>query len=182
MPEGVLVETDVLRLRFDAFGDPAFAALRDHPVALDATDQPFVVLEQRDGFTYRRAAVWSERMGWTARGVGRALTLLNRYFAWLREPQSLRFRWSMRIWKGACEWRSATPTGGDHAIRVTYRVDNRGLRPILALYGQLKRSRPCAGAERKRHGPSIHVGAAFTTAESRYEKVDFDDLMKDPFP
>ncbi|MFZ8890436.1 MAG: membrane protein insertase YidC, partial [Pseudomonadales bacterium] len=51
-PQGVLVETDVLRLRLDAFGDPAYAALRDHPVSLDATDQPFVILEQRSGFTY----------------------------------------------------------------------------------------------------------------------------------
>ena len=51
-PQGVFVETDVLRLRLDAFGDPAYAALRDHPVSLDATDQPFVILEQRSGFTY----------------------------------------------------------------------------------------------------------------------------------
>ena len=50
--EGVLIETDVLRLRLDAFGDPAYAALRDHPVSLEATDQPFVILEQRGGFTY----------------------------------------------------------------------------------------------------------------------------------
>lgn len=48
----VLIETDVLRLQLDAFGDVIYAALRDHPVALDRPDDPFVILETRGGFTY----------------------------------------------------------------------------------------------------------------------------------
>ena len=138
VPEGVLVETDVLRLRLDAFGDPAFAALRDHPVALDATDQPFVVLEQRDGFTYLARSGLVGTDGLDRAGRRARFDASQEVFRLAQGASEARFRWSMRIWKGACEVEKRySLTRGDHAIRVTYRVDNRGSAPrALALYGR----------------------------------------------
>jgi len=184
VPEGVLVETDVLRLRLDAFGDPAFAALRDHPVALDATDQPFVVLEQRGGFTYlaRSGLVGTDgldRAGRRARfDASQEVFRLDPGASELEVPLVYE-----DLERGLRVEKRYSLTRGDHAIRVTYRVDNRGSAPrALALYGQLKRSPGLApGQSESGMGPRSYVGAAFTTAESRYEKVEFDDLDEGPF-
>ena len=63
-----------------------------------------------------------------------------------------------------------------YLIAVEHEVMNRGADPFRAeLFAQLKRdgSRPEGGMFL---GPRPYVGAAFTTPDSRYEKVDFEDL------
>ena len=63
-----------------------------------------------------------------------------------------------------------------YLIAVEHEVVNRGESPFQAgLFAQLKRdgSRPEGGMFM---GPRPYVGAAFTTEESRYEKVDFEDI------
>jgi len=183
-PQGVLVETDVLRLRLDAFGDPAYAALRDHPVSLDATDQPFVILEQRSGFTYlaRSGLVGTDGLD----GAGRRARFSASQELFRVAPGAGELEIPLvyeDLETGLRVEKRYTLARGDHAIRVTYHVENRGSMPrALALYGQLKRSPGLApGQSENGMGPRSYVGAAFTTAESRYEKVDFDDLDDGPF-
>ena len=183
-PEGVLVETDVLRLRLDAFGDPAYAALRDHPVSLDATDQPFVILEQRGGFTYlaRSGLVGTDGLD----GAGRRARFSPSQEVFRLAPGAAELEIPLvyeDLERGLRVEKRYTLTRGDHAIRVTYHVENFGSMPrALALYGQLKRSPGLApGQSENGMGPRSYVGTAFTTAESRYEKVDFDDLDDAPF-
>ena len=63
-----------------------------------------------------------------------------------------------------------------YLVTVHHDVVNRTEAPFRAeLFAQLKRdgSRPESGTFM---GPRPYVGAAFTTPESRYEKVDFEDL------
>ena len=63
-----------------------------------------------------------------------------------------------------------------YLINIEHEVVNRTDAPFRAeLFAQLKRdgSRPESGTFM---GPRPYVGAAFTTPESRYEKVDFDDI------
>ena len=65
----------------------------------------------------------------------------------------------------------------EYLIAVEHEVVNRGDTPFQAeLFAQLKRdgSRPEGGGMFM--GPRPYVGAAFTTPESRYEKVDFEDI------
>ena len=65
----------------------------------------------------------------------------------------------------------------EYLLAVEHEVVNRGDTPFRAeLFAQLKRdgSRPEGGAMFM--GPRPYVGAAFTTPESRYEKVDFEDI------
>jgi YidC/Oxa1 family membrane protein insertase len=182
--EGVLIETDVLRLRLDAFGDPAYAALRDHPVSLEATDQPFVILEQRGGFTYlaRSGLVGTDGLD----GAGRRARFSASQEAFRLAPGTAALEVPLvyeDLESGLRVEKRYTLTRGDHAIRLTYHVENGGAAPrSLALYGQLKRSPGLApGQSENGMGPRSYVGAAFTTAESRYEKVDFDDLDDAPF-
>ena len=70
----------------------------------------------------------------------------------------------------------------EYLIEVTHEVVNGGSDELRArLFAQLKRdsSRPASGSGFM--GPRPYVGAAFTTPESRYEKIDFEDLDEAQF-
>ena len=70
-----------------------------------------------------------------------------------------------------------------YVVDVEHTVENRGDVEFRARqFAQLKRdsSRPGAGGGFFM-GPRPYVGAAFTTPDSRYEKIDFDDLDEAPF-
>ena len=68
--------------------------------------------------------------------------------------------------------------GGDYLVDVAYQVENRGREPFQAsLFGQIKRdAKEPPGQETFSLGPQPYLGAALTTADSRYEKIDFEDL------
>ena len=69
----------------------------------------------------------------------------------------------------------------EYRIAVEHVVENRSAAPFRGeLFAQLKRdgSRPEGGTF---FGPRPYVGAAFTTPESRYEKVDFEDIDEGMF-
>ena len=71
-----------------------------------------------------------------------------------------------------------------YVVTVEHEVVNNGEAEFRARsFAQLKRdaSRPDAGGGGFFMGPRPYVGAAFTTPESRYEKIDFDDLDEGAF-
>ena len=180
----VVIETDVLRIQLDSYGDVVYAALRDHPVALDRPDDPFVILETRGGFTYlaRSGLVGKDgldRAGQRARfQAAQARYELDDAQAVLEVPLVYD-----DLERGLRVEKRYTLRRGDHALSLSYHVQNLGeASRTLALYGQLKRSAGLApGQSENGMGPRSYVGAAFTTEESRYEKVDFDDLDDAPF-
>lgn len=70
----------------------------------------------------------------------------------------------------------------EYLIEVEHAVVNGGDAEFRGrLFAQLKRdgTRPASGAGFM--GPRPYVGAAFTTPESRYEKIDFEDLDEAQF-
>lgn len=71
----------------------------------------------------------------------------------------------------------------DYLIGIEYEIDNGGETDYRGqLFAQLKRDdvRPESDGGFSM-GPRPYLGAAFTTPESRYEKLDFEDLADDPF-
>jgi YidC/Oxa1 family membrane protein insertase len=74
-------------------------------------------------------------------------------------------------------------TEADYVIGVQFSVENNSARPVTTgLFAQIKRdSSEPFGGHRVFLGPNPFLGAAFTTPESRYEKVKFDDLQKETF-
>lgn len=65
----------------------------------------------------------------------------------------------------------------DYLVTVEYEIDNAATTEFRArLFAQLKRDSSRPDASGTFMGPRPYVGAAFTTPESRYEKIDFDDL------
>ena len=73
--------------------------------------------------------------------------------------------------------------GGDYLVDVIYRVENRGAEPFRAsLFGQIKRdAKEPPGQESFSLGPQPYLGAALTTPDSRYEKIEFEDLDEGDF-
>ena len=64
----------------------------------------------------------------------------------------------------------------DYLVSVGQDIDNQSAETFRAqMFAQLKRdaTRPESGVP---FGPRPYVGAAFTTPEDRYDKIDFDDL------
>ena len=71
----------------------------------------------------------------------------------------------------------------DYLIDVVYRIENPLDRPFQAsLFAQIKRDgKQPEGAGGFSMGPQPYVGAALTTSETRYEKLEFEDLNEGPF-
>ena len=86
-------------------------------MALDATDQPFVVLEQRDGFTYlaRSGLVGTDGLD----GAGRRARLDASQQVFRLAPGASELEVPLvyvETWKGACGVEKRYPlTRGDHA-------------------------------------------------------------------
>ena len=71
---------------------------------------------------------------------------------------------------------------GDYLVTVEYEIDNAGTTEYRAqLFAQLKRDSSRPDASGTFMGPRPYVGAAFTTPDSRYEKIDFEDLDEGQF-
>lgn len=69
-----------------------------------------------------------------------------------------------------------------YLVTVEYEIDNAGTTEYRAqLFAQLKRDSSRPDASGTFMGPRPYVGAAFTTPDSRYEKIDFEDLDEGQF-
>ena len=73
--------------------------------------------------------------------------------------------------------------GDDYLVDLIYSVENGGAEPFQAsLFAQIKRdAKEPAGQESFSLGPQPYLGAALTTPESRYEKIEFEDLDEGDF-
>lgn len=73
--------------------------------------------------------------------------------------------------------------GGDYLIDLSYEVENNRSEPFRAsFFGQIKRDAKAPPEQESFSlGPQPYLGAALTTAESRYQKVTFDDLDEGDF-
>ena len=83
---------------------------------------------------------------------------------------------------GAIYWKRFRFDAKEYLIEVEHEIVNRSASELRTrLFAQLKRdsTRPASGGGFM--GPRPYVGAAFTTPESRYEKIDFEDLDEAPF-
>lgn len=70
----------------------------------------------------------------------------------------------------------------DYLINVEHIVENgSGSDFRTAMFAQLKRDRWQPESSGFVMGPQPYLGAAFTTTDSRYEKIDFDDLDDERF-
>ncbi|MGH8468643.1 MAG: membrane protein insertase YidC [Gammaproteobacteria bacterium] len=170
------VRTDVLDLRINNIGTVIEKAkLRKFPVSVDAPDKPVVLLDRSESLTFvvqgglRSADVAPDhhseyRSEQSDYELGNAENSLKVAFTW-GPVQGLTVR---KIY---------TFERGSYFINLRYEIANEGPNPWAGrVYGQLQRSQSESGAGLI----YTYTGAAISSVEKRYEKIDFDDMQEKP--
>jgi YidC/Oxa1 family membrane protein insertase len=179
----VRVTTPTLQVWIDRLGgDIVRAQLPRHAMSLNRRDVPFLLLNLGDGHVYIAQSGLAGADGIDALG---------------ERPQyrSAASQYTLGAGEDALtvELVAETPDQrvtrvyrfhrDDYLIEVEARVDNLSSRTLTAgLFAQIKRDdREPFGDKPFTLGPKPYLGAALTTPESRYRKLDFGDLAKGRF-
>ena len=178
-PRIVSVQTPTLAVSIDRLGgDIVRLELPQYPREL-GSDDGVRLLERNAGHVYIAQSGLIGRDGQDKNSASRPLYEL----AYSRAGEDGRFETMLRHQAGdvTVEKRFLFDAEG-YVVTVEHAIDNRAATEFRArLFAQLKRDANRPQADGFGMGPRPYVGAAFTTPESRYEKVDFDDLDEEPF-
>ena len=162
-------------------GDVRRIRLPKFPVTLDQPDRPFGLLDVSNGRVYMAQSGLIGPDGLDS-GDDRPLFQAGaeRYEVGPGESFDLVLT---AVHHGVRVEKVFTFDGDGYLIDVGYRVENRRDRPFQAsLFAQIKRDgKEPEGMGGFAMGPRPYVGAALTTSETRYEKLEFEDLDESPY-
>lgn len=173
----ITVKTDQLDVKISTMGgDIVFAALNEHKVEIDK-DDPFVLLEQTNNFTYISQSGLIGRDGIDSSANGRAHFVASANAYTLAEGQdTLTVPLTFTADNGVVYVKTFTFTRGQFDVRVDYQVNNTTSAPLqLQMYGQIKQT--IKPSDSSMMMPTYR-GAAYSTQNTRYEKYDFEDMGK----
>lgn len=176
----VRVRTNTMNAWIDRRGgDLVKITLPQHPVSRDRPDVPLTLLDRTPGFLYLSQSGLAGPDGIDAQVPGRPVFQADAADFEMADDQAelivpLRYRTE----EGVEVEKRFRFTRDDYNIRVEYELNNPLDRSLsAALYGQIRRT----GGEPPDYSPPgmgmrPYIGSAFTTRDSRYEKVTFSDL------
>ena len=173
----VELKTDLLRVVIDRVGgDVVEADLLKYPKTLDAASEPTRLLHYRDQRTFI-AQNGLTGTGGPDSGSGRATYAVQAAATELTADAnavSVRLDWQNA--DGLTVSKIYTLDRGSHTVKLDVEVKNGSQAPFTGrLFTQLKRDR-FAENSGNAMGLSAYTGAAYNTAEQRYEKYDFDEM------
>lgn len=179
----VRVITDTLIVDIDTRGgDLVYSALPRHNAELNNPDIPFVLLNDTDFQTYTAQSGLVGRNATDTR-EGRPVFEVERDEFRLEEGQDQLNVDLVLEQNGVTITKRFVFERGAHAIETLYLIDNQSDQTWQAnLYGQIKRDSSEAGP-----GPGglfalqPYLGAAITTDDERYKRLDFSDLRENSF-
>lgn len=175
----IRVRTDTLNVWIDHRGDLVKVTLPKYPVSLDSPDVPLTLLDRTPSFVYVAQSGLAGPDGVDARPQGRPTFRAERDLFELQPGEDqLVVPLVFEDPDGLAVEKRFIFTRGDYEVRLEYHMSNPQQRPLrAAMYGQIRRS---GGQPPDFSPPGMgmrpYVGAAFTTTDSRYEKVSFSDL------
>ncbi|MCK0714841.1 membrane protein insertase YidC [Chromohalobacter sarecensis] len=172
------VRTDTLDLRIDPRGgDVVYAALPKHHESLNS-DQPFVLLSDNNVRSY----VAKSGLQLKDHDGRIDFSSAQTQYSLGDDQDSLSVDLKAEV-NGVDVIKRFTFDRDSYAVNVEYRLDNQSETPVSARFvGQLARDNsadPSQGG-----GPmsmKSFLGATFSTQESNYEKIDFDDIREGDF-
>lgn len=177
----VYVKTPKLEVWIDRLGgDIVRVQLPEFLVDLDRPDVPFLLLDNTGGHTYvAQSGLFGEDGIDT--GAGRPL-YTTRATSYEVTDGDLRVEFTT-VQDGLDVTKTYHFVADDNLVDVGYRVRNLTNRNIKAsMFAQIKRDAHDPYEDSSFSlGPQPYLGAALTTAESRYEKLEFDDLDEGRF-
>ena len=175
----IKVFTDSLELWIDLQGgDIVRARLPKYPVSLNEGAESFVVLDRSGGRTYIAQSGLIGPTGSDSAGERPLFTAAANTYDF-RGTADVGVVTLQTNHNGVGLTKTFRLAPSDYSVEVGYQVTNTtGKEYVASLFGQIKRdSKPAVGSDGGSPlGPRPYLGFAITTAESRYEKVDFDDL------
>lgn len=177
----VRIVTDTLDILIDTHGgDIVKVALLQHAAALNS-DQPYVLLNRNRHFTYiaQSGLVGPGDNGTDTGGVRPIYTTQKNEY--VLAPGEDKITVDLMLEKqGVTYIKRFSLTRGDNLIQLIYLIDNHSDSDIqVQLFGQIKRdSQPPLIATDAGFGIQPFLGAAVTSPESNYEKIDFGDLSQ----
>ena len=163
-------------------GDVRRVRLPQYPVSLDQPDRPFNLLDVGNGRVYMAQSGLIGPDGLDS-GTDRPLFDSGGVEHYVLEPGETLELVLTADHRGVQVRKVFAFNADDYLIDVAYRVENPYDRPYQAsLFAQIKRDggQP-DGGNGFSMGPQPYVGAALTTSESRYEKLEFEDLDEGPY-
>ena len=173
----IAVVTDVLDLRIDPQGgDIVYAALPQHRMTLDS-DRPYVLLSDSETRSYvARSGLQldghSGRIGFTPDSTSYRMS---------DDENRLEVDLAAEV-NGVDIIKRFSFERGSYAVDVHYYLANNTEEPVTARFiGQLARDNSPDPSSGVAMGMSSYLGAAYSSPEDRYEKVDFDDIQRGRF-
>ena len=172
----IKVETDVLNLWIDRLGgDVVRVELPGYPISLDQPDLPFLLLDNGANRTYIAQSGLIGADGTDSNGRPTFRADADSFS--LGEEDSLSVALTT-VHNGVEVRKIYDFRRGDYLVDMRYELTNNASSPFVAsLFGQIKRDdHEPPGSDTFSMGPQPYLGAALTTAEERYEKLEFEDL------
>jgi len=178
----IRVSTPMLHVWIDRLGgDIVRVALPQHLLSLDRPDLPFLLLNQ-DGGVYVAQSGMIGTDGIDAAAERPLYRAAQTEYTLSVEDGTL----SVELVAETEEQRVTKRfefAADDYLVNVAFELENLSDRPLTAgLFAQIKRDdREPFGDKPMFLGPRPFLGAAFTTVETRYKRLDFGDLRKGTF-
>lgn len=179
----IRVDTDVLTLHIDPQGgDIVYAALKKYPRIINRPDTPFILLESSAERTYIAQSGLIGANGPDANSSGRPLYRSQQAAYSLTEgSDELVVDLQLPAERGVTITKRYHLNRGDYLVDIEYLVDNRSETNWQAnFFAQFKRDSSPDPSESLSMGMQSFVGAAVTSPEERYQKIDFDDFAEQP--
>ncbi|SQH74557.1 cytoplasmic insertase into membrane protein, Sec system [Shewanella benthica] len=173
--ELITVTTDQLIIKINPIGgDIVYSALVEHKLQLE-NDEPFVLLEQTQDINYIAQSGLIGRDGIDSSVKGRAhFDSASRDYTMAAGQETLEVALTYVADNGASYTKMFIFHRGKFKIDVDYVIDNTTDKQLqVQMYGQIKHS--IKESESSMMMPTYR-GAAFSTADIRYEKYSFDDM------
>lgn len=177
----IAVETDVLDVLIDPHGgDIVKVALPTFYAKLNSPETPFILLNHTDSHTYVARSGLVGPDGTDTKESRPRFTSAKRNYSLADGQEQLAVDLVFQQSQDVTITKRFVFTAGSHLIEVRYLINNAADKPWQAtLYGQIKRDsydpNP-SGAM----GMQPFLGAATSTNEKNYLKLNFDDIADEP--
>ncbi|MCD8476122.1 MAG: membrane protein insertase YidC, partial [Shewanella fodinae] len=174
--ELVRVKTDQLDVLINPVGgDIVHAALVAHKLE-QGKDDPFVLLEQKPGFTYIAQSGLIGSGGIDSSAGRPTYTVASTEFQMKDGNDTLQVPMTYTAPNGVKYTKIFTFRKGKFDIRVDYQIDNTTSAPLqVQMYGQIKQTIKPSDSHMMM---PTYRGAAYSTADTRYEKYKFDEITE----
>jgi len=179
----IQVETDVFSISINTRGgDIVYAGLTQFPRVIEQPDNPFLLLQNNAERVFVAQSGLIGTDGPDAAKTGRPVYQTSQAKYQMADDEETLSVDLLLNHNGVEITKRFTFTRGDYLINVEYLINNQSSQNWQGnFFAQLKRDNSADPSKTTSMGMASYLGAATTTSEDNYKKVDFDDIDDTPF-